>query len=106
MGRASYESFRPDQLSFRRFFHYRHFKFGKSTNYYFGAIRVEIHFLYNKHGQVGRHMKVLGQINYILEGFFHYGHFKCGKSTNYYFGAIRVGIQFSYYKHGRHRGAK
>ena len=33
-------------------------------NYCFWAIRVEIQFLYNKHGQVGRHMKVLGQINY------------------------------------------
>ena len=36
----------------------------------YGAIRVEIQFLYNNHGRVGRHMKVLGQINYILEGFF------------------------------------
>ena len=35
----------------------------RSTNYCFGAIRVEIQFLYNKHGQVERHMKVLGKIN-------------------------------------------
>ena len=41
-----------------------------SMNYCFWAIGVKIHFLYNKHGRVGRHMKVLGQINYILEGFF------------------------------------
>ena len=39
-------------------------------NYCFWAIRVEIQFLYNRHGPVGRHMKVLGQINDILEGFF------------------------------------
>ena len=59
----SYESLRPDQLSFSRFFHYGHFKFGKSTNYCFGAIRADIQFLYNKLGWVGRHMQVLGQIN-------------------------------------------
>ena len=66
----SYESLRLDQLSFSRFFHYGHFKFGKSTNYCFGAIRVEIQFLYNKHGQVGRHMKDLDQIIHISKAFF------------------------------------
>ena len=59
-----------DPLCFRRIFHYGRFKFGKSTNFCFGNIRVEIQFLYNRNCRVGRHMKVLGQIKYILEGFF------------------------------------
>ena len=69
-GRASYERFEPDHLCIRRIFQFGHFKLVELTNYCFGALGAEIQFLYNKHGQVGRHMKVLGQINYILEGFF------------------------------------
>ena len=52
-----------NQISFDSISFFNHFKFGKSMNYCFGAIRVEIQFLYNNHGQVGRHMKVLGKIN-------------------------------------------
>ena len=36
----------------------------------FGRARnLSIQFLYNKRVRVGRHMKDLGQINYVLEGF-------------------------------------
>ena len=69
-GRASYERFGPDHLCIRRNFQCGHFKLVELTNYCFGAIGVEIQFLYNKLGRVGRHMKDLDQIIYVLEGFF------------------------------------
>ena len=42
----------------------------KLTNYCYGALGVEIQFLYNKHGQVGRRMKDLDQIMHISKAFF------------------------------------
>ena len=66
----SYERFGPDHLCIERIFQLRHFKLVELTNYCFGALGVEIQFLYKKHGQVGRHMKDLDQIIYLFEGFF------------------------------------
>ena len=68
-GRASYERFGPDHLCIQRIFQFGHFKLVKLTNYCYGALGVEIQFLYNKHGQVGRHMKDLDQIICISKGF-------------------------------------
>ena len=48
----------------------KNIKLFEEVNYSFGAIMITIQFLYNKHGQVGRHMKDLDQIIYVLEGFF------------------------------------
>ena len=69
-GRASYERFGPDHLCIRRIFQFGHFKLVELTNDCFGALGVEIQFLYNKHGQVGRHMKDLDQIIHISKAFF------------------------------------
>ena len=69
-GRASYERFGPDHLCIQRIFQCGHFKLVELRNYCFGALGVEIQFLYNKRGRVGRHMKDLDQIIYVFEGFF------------------------------------
>ena len=68
-----------DHLYIQQIFHFEHFKLVESTNYCFGAIGVEIQFLFfiwnilswaNQRGRVGRHMKDLDQIIYVFEGFF------------------------------------
>ena len=66
----SYERFGPDHLCIQRIFQCGHFKVVELRNNCFGALWVEIQFLYNKNGQVGRHMKDLEQIIYVLKGFF------------------------------------
>ena len=48
----------------------KNIKLFEEVNYSFGAIMITIQFLFNKLGQVGRHMKDLDQIIYVLEGFF------------------------------------
>ena len=48
----------------------KNIKLFEEVNYSFGAIMITIQFLYNKLGRVGRHMKDLDQIIYVLEGFF------------------------------------
>ena len=47
----------------------KNIKLFEEVNYSFGAIMITIQFLYNKHGQVGRHMKDLDQIICISKGF-------------------------------------
>ena len=48
----------------------KNIKLFEEVNYSFGAIMITIQFLFNKLGQVGRHMKDLDQIIYVLEGYF------------------------------------
>ena len=48
----------------------KNIKLFEEVNYSFGAIMITIQFLFNKLGRVGRHMKDLDQIIYVLEGFF------------------------------------